>query len=293
MAGDSAWKPLPADGAQLWTDDFSNLVARLQWEFSWRDLLQPAVDEAEFHNSIGTALGKQGRLDEAIAHLRKALKIKPNFAEALSNLGLALQKEGKLDEAIAHFRKALEIKPGFADARYNLGCVLFQQGQLDEAMDQFQEALRINPGYTQARNNLQVALSRWGQIRNALAEQRELLRKRPQDIALLNAAAWTLATNPNASVRNGTEAVELARRTVELSRGPEPGVSRHARRRLRRSGTLRRGRRNGAKALDLAAGQKKPSLVESLKAQISLYEAGAPYRESPPLPRTSPAQPRQ
>ena len=256
-------------------------------------MLQPAVDEAEFHNSIGTALGKQGRLDEAIAHLRKALKIKPNFAEALSNLGLALQKEGKLDEAIAHFRKALEIKPGFADARYNLGCVLFQQGQLDEAMDQFQEALRINPGYTQARNNLQVALSRWGQIRNALAEQRELLRKRPQDIALLNAAAWTLATNPNASVRNGTEAVELARRAVELSRGQEPEFLDTLAAAYAEAGRFAEAVETARKALDLAAGQKKPSLVESLKAQISLYEAGAPYRESPPLPRTSPAQPRQ
>ena len=45
----------------------------------------------------------------------KALEIQPDYAEAHNNLGLALAAAEQFDEAIAHYRKALEIKPD--DAR--------------------------------------------------------------------------------------------------------------------------------------------------------------------------------
>ena len=50
------------------------------------------------------------------------------------------------------------------------------------------------------------------------------MRLRPNDAALLNNTAWVLATNPNASVRNGMEAVELAERALKLSGGNEPAI---------------------------------------------------------------------
>ena len=103
---------------------------------------------------------------------------------------MALPGRGRFDEAIAHFQKALEIKPDFAEAHNNLG----------------------------------IARSQWEGILKALAERRELLRSRPDDIALLNDTAWVLATNPNASIRNGAEAIELAQRAVQLSDGREPAV---------------------------------------------------------------------
>ena len=61
-------------------------------------------------------LVKRGQFDEAIAHYRKALEIKPDYAGAHFNLGMALAGRGQFDEAIAHFQKALEIKPDFARA---------------------------------------------------------------------------------------------------------------------------------------------------------------------------------
>ena len=64
--------------------------------------------------------GSQGKLDEAVACCRRALELKPDFAEAHSNLGNALQDQGKLDEAVACYRRALELKPDFAEAHSNL-----------------------------------------------------------------------------------------------------------------------------------------------------------------------------
>ena len=52
------------------------------------------------------ALKDQGKLDEAVACYRRALELKPDYAEAHSNLGNALKDQGKLDEAVACYRRA-------------------------------------------------------------------------------------------------------------------------------------------------------------------------------------------
>ena len=57
------------------------------------------------------ALGKLGRLDDAIASYDKALEIKPDDHEAWYNRGVALGNLGRLDDAIASYDKALEFKP--------------------------------------------------------------------------------------------------------------------------------------------------------------------------------------
>ena len=49
-------------------------------------------------------MAEQGRLDEAIAHYRKAVKTKPDYADAHYNLGNALARR-RLDEAVVHYRK--------------------------------------------------------------------------------------------------------------------------------------------------------------------------------------------
>jgi len=60
-----------------------------------------------------------GKLKEAEFSYRKAIEIKPDFAEAYSNLGSILKDLGKLKDAEVSTRKAIEIKPDFADAHSN------------------------------------------------------------------------------------------------------------------------------------------------------------------------------
>ena len=56
---------------------------------------------------MGTALQKQGKLEEAIEAYNKALSIKPDYADAYYNMGIALQRQGKLEEAIEAYNKAI------------------------------------------------------------------------------------------------------------------------------------------------------------------------------------------
>ena len=106
----------------------------------------------------GQCLQDQGKLDEAVACYRRALELKPDYAEAHNNLGNALKEQGKLDEAVACYRRALELKPDYAEAHNNLGNALKDQGKLDEAVACYRRALELKPDYAEAHSNLGNAL---------------------------------------------------------------------------------------------------------------------------------------
>ena len=53
-------------------------------------------------------------------------------------------RQGKDQEAFNQFRKALDIKPNYADAYYNLGSLSIRQGKDQEAIAFFLQTLQIN-----------------------------------------------------------------------------------------------------------------------------------------------------
>ena len=70
---------------------------------------------------------QQERLDVAAASYRKALRLKPDFPEALHNLGNALWALKRLDEAEASYRKVLNLRQGDAQASYHLAMLLLSR----------------------------------------------------------------------------------------------------------------------------------------------------------------------
>ena len=89
-----------------------------------------------------------------------------------------------------------------------------------------------------------------------------------------------LATDPNISLRNGPEAVELAQRAIELTDGKSPAILATLAAAYAEAGRFADAVQTAHKALDLAAQQNEPALAESIQAKIHLYEAGRPFRES-------------
>ncbi|MEI8374234.1 MAG: tetratricopeptide repeat protein [Planctomycetota bacterium] len=243
-------------------------VQKLPWDIS-------------IHNDLGNVLTGQGRMDEAIAHYQKALEIGPDNPEVHSNLGTALARRGKVDEAITQYQKALEIEPDLAETHDNLGSVLAGSGRGDEAIVHFQKALEIKPDDLNARQNLDMARSNQKNMLTVLAQRREILRSRPKDAALMNDTAWLLATNPNASVRNGPEAVGLAQRAIELSDVEIPEFFGTLAAAYAETGQFAEAVQTARKAVDIATQKNKPALAESTRARIRLYEARLPFRDSP------------
>jgi tetratricopeptide (TPR) repeat protein len=125
-------------------------------------------------------LSDQGKLDQAIAEYREAIRINPRYSSALLDLGNALNAQGKPDEAIVFYHEVIRIRPDFADPHYNLGVTLNAQGKPDEAIAQYREAIRLRPDYPDAHNNLGLILSSRGLFDQAIAEYRETLRIKPE-----------------------------------------------------------------------------------------------------------------
>ena len=121
------------------------------------------------HYNLGIALNDQGDADGAIAHYRRAVELRPSYAEAHYNLGRLLVQKGQIDEAIAHYEKALEINPADAEAHNNLGTTLFASGRVDEAIAHYRKALAIQPDYADASCNLANALLSNGDLDGAIA----------------------------------------------------------------------------------------------------------------------------
>ena len=138
-------------------------------------------DYADAFCNIGIVQKKIGELDDSILSYRKAIKINPLHAVAHYNLGDALKYQGKLEEAIEVYHKALAIKPDYVDAYYNLGNALKDQGKLEEAVEVYHKALAIKPDYAEAYNNLSVVLIEQGNLKEAIEVFKKTLSLKPDD----------------------------------------------------------------------------------------------------------------
>jgi len=162
-------------------------------ETLWTDTLAKNPECWLGYYNLGTTLGKEGKLDDAITDLQQAVALNPNFTKARTNLGLALLRKGRTDEALEQVQMALRINPNYAEAQNTMGGILFQKGQIEQAIPYFQKALEISPNYAHARFNLGVALAQKGQTDEAVAQFRKVLEITPNDVEAQEHLAKALA----------------------------------------------------------------------------------------------------
>jgi tetratricopeptide (TPR) repeat protein len=241
---------------------------------------------AEAHYNLGKVLVGRGRLDEALTHFEQAVAIKPDYANAQHNLATLLMAQGRLTEAGDHYREALQVAPNDADTHYGLGNVLMGLGQFDEATTHYRKALEIKPDSALVHNALGVVATARGRFDEALAHYQQARRIQPNDTFVHYHLAWLRATCPNASLRNGTEAIEYARRADQLSGGGQPNVLGALAAAYAEAERFPEALTAAHKALNLALKQNNSSLAAAIQAHISLYEAGRPCRQ--PLPDAVP-----
>jgi tetratricopeptide (TPR) repeat protein len=242
--------------------------------------LEILPDDALAHVNFGNALLQKGQADRAITHYQKALEIRPDDAGAHNNLGTALLQKGRVDDAITHFQKALEIQPDYANAHYNLGNALLRKGQMDEAITHLKKALEIRPDDADTHNDLGFVLLRKGHVHEAMAHYQTALKLQPDNARTLSNLAWVLATWPEASIRNGAKAIELAQRANELSDGRDGLVLLKLAAAYAEGGQFAEAVTAAQRALQLADAQSNAALADMLRSQLKLYQAGSPFRDT-------------
>jgi tetratricopeptide (TPR) repeat protein len=214
------------------------------------NLLATVRAHAEVNYLAGNILFNQGRVEEAIIQYQRALALWPESASFHVGLGVAYCKIGRVAEAVNRCQKALAIEPDSGEAQLCLGWTLFHAGREVEAMTHLQKALEIEP-----------------------------------DLATCNAAehnnlAWSFATNPEASKRNGALAVKLAegacRRThyqVSITVGTLATAYAEA-------GRFEDAISTAQKAITLAEQNGESDLLQVYQNLLALYLKHQPYHQS-------------
>jgi tetratricopeptide (TPR) repeat protein len=120
----------------------------------------PDSGAARFHRAA--ALAALGRHSEAIdAYLRAIeLGLPPGFAAAAhTNLGLSLRAAGRVREAIAHFRRALRLDPNDPNSYSGLGSALWHVGETGASIAALRHWLTLRPDEPMALNLLAWVLA--------------------------------------------------------------------------------------------------------------------------------------
>jgi predicted Zn-dependent protease len=74
-----------------------------------------------------------GRQEQAIEALRKAVQLRPEFAEGHYELARALEHAGRTAEAIAEYKASVERDPALAESQYRLSLLYRKQGDIARA----------------------------------------------------------------------------------------------------------------------------------------------------------------
>jgi len=159
--------------------------------------------------SLGDAARVAGDSDGAIRWYERALALRP-YADAEMNLAAVLAQRGRLDEAVAHYRAAIRADPGYAFAYTSYGVLEADRGHFDEAIAAHRRALAIDPNLMEAHANLAAALEDLGRDDEAKREYAEALRLKPSAEVYNNLGLLALKE------QHADDAVTMFRRAVAL-----------------------------------------------------------------------------
>jgi tetratricopeptide (TPR) repeat protein len=121
----------------------------------WEHTLKVTSDNGVAHYNLGVVLSAAGQSDDAIRHLREAVRLEPDFATAHNRLGLALNRRGDLAGSTAQLAEVVRLMPSSAEAHANLAVSLAKEGKNAEAIAEFSQAVLLNPSDKVSRGRLE------------------------------------------------------------------------------------------------------------------------------------------
>src|SRR6266480_1126984 len=109
-----------------------------------RRAIQISQDSFLPYFSLGAIYARKGKLLRAQKFLEKAVQIEA-IPQAYFLLGTIFYDKGQLERAIRNFQSALKLDPEYEEAIYHLGLCYLDRNWNRKAIDCFQEALELNP----------------------------------------------------------------------------------------------------------------------------------------------------
>lgn len=147
-------------------------------------LVEQSSREAENNADTVCRFGKEemkaGHYQGAYAYFIKALKIKPDYAEAHINLSQLFYLNGDIPKAIEWLHKAITFNPPQKDLIFNnLGLLYAQSGEFQTALNMFEQALSTGMKSEQVYNNIGTVNISLGNYVRAVEAYQAAIEHRP------------------------------------------------------------------------------------------------------------------
>ncbi len=234
---------------------------------------------AEAYYAVAGAYRSAGDLPAAIANYREALKYSPRQPSIHTDLGIALVQTKRPDLAIPHFSSAVASNPNDVDTRRRLVLAMVSARRAADALPHLEALLAGAPDDPTGQLLYAKSLKSHGRAADAVTAYRRALDLQPGWPLAANELAWTLATHPDESVRDGAEALRLAKIADAATGGSEPAVLDTLAAAQAEAGLLDEAKATAARAIELAEAKGQTGLASLLKTRRAAYESGAAFRE--------------
>jgi tetratricopeptide (TPR) repeat protein len=147
--------PKPVLSAETRGDIF---MARKMYREAIEAFGEGSPKDAVLRNKIGIAHHQMMQLDTARKYYEQAVKLKPNYSEAINNLGTVYYAGKSYRRAVSQYKKALKLAPDSASIHSNLGTAYFARNQIALATEEFRTALKLDPNVFEHHSSYGVML---------------------------------------------------------------------------------------------------------------------------------------
>ena len=222
----------------------------------------------------GRAHCTQARWEDAIADFTEVLRLEPKSHEALVLRARASDENGDVDQALEDSDAALKLQPKDVAMMRFRAFILRRRGQLEEADKLDRQANRLmgpTPAALHQRGNREMAERDYAGARTHFESA---LKAEPHNPLYLNDIAWLEAACPEAALRDGRRAAELAMEACELTHWRNPAIIDTLAAAYAESGQFDEAVEMQQKATDLAPSRER----EDYRRRLKLYQEGKPYR---------------
>jgi Flp pilus assembly protein TadD len=171
------------------------------------------AEDADAYYKQGLAYKNEGKADQAIDALERAVAANPKHYMAWASLG-NLYKTARKDipKAVAAYEHAVEGIKKDKIIWANLGMAYFRNNQTDQALKALVTASTLDPNDAEIRANLGTVRRQKGDVAGAITDLEVAVKLKPDDPQYANnlGVAYRFAKRENDAIRAFQKAIELA-----------------------------------------------------------------------------------
>lgn len=124
-------------------------------EYEVKNLLESGYESVQVFSVYSYVLSQQGKIDESIDYIFKAMELDPENANVLNSTGYLRAEQGKnLEEALELCKRAVRLRPEQPAYLDSLGWVYFKLGKYREAHRYIKKAYQLAEGHPLIRTHL-------------------------------------------------------------------------------------------------------------------------------------------